>query len=175
MKKYKWVIYKNKNYNEHRKIMEEYLNRKLHYNEVVHHKNGNTKDNNIENLIVMSRIDHAKLHGKFKQTQFVKIICDCCKKEFNLPQRKYNWNKKKLNQTKFYCSKLCTNNKQINKEFENKVINGLKENLNGSQISKKYNISKSQVYQHINRLLRNKNIPHEAVGMLSGFGKIEET
>lgn len=38
------------------------MGRKLESNEVVHHINGNTKDNRIENLEVMTRSEHAKLH-----------------------------------------------------------------------------------------------------------------
>ena len=46
----------------HRIIMEEYLERKLSPDEVVHHINHNKKDNRIENLQVMSRGEHSKIH-----------------------------------------------------------------------------------------------------------------
>ena len=47
---------------EHRLIMEGLLGRKLQRNEVVHHINGNTKDNRVENLQVMTLSEHSRLH-----------------------------------------------------------------------------------------------------------------
>ena len=46
----------------HRYVMEKHLGRRLKLTELVHHINENKLDNRIENLIVMSRGDHMRLH-----------------------------------------------------------------------------------------------------------------
>lgn len=46
-----------------RKIFENFLERKLDYNEIVHHRDENILNNSSENLMLISRKMHGKLHA----------------------------------------------------------------------------------------------------------------
>lgn len=73
---YKTIQVNKKQVRLHRHIMEEFLGRKLSSNEVVHHKDGNKLNNNIDNLEVLTRSEHLKKHYKEiggKNNQFKKI------------------------------------------------------------------------------------------------------
>ena len=65
MYKYKKIRLKNQSLvDEHRLIMERYLERKLDRYEIVHHCNGNPRDNRINNLELMLLQEHSRIHAK---------------------------------------------------------------------------------------------------------------
>lgn len=49
-------------YKEHRMVMEAYIGRKLNKEELIHHINGIKDDNRIENLQIVTRSEHGKIH-----------------------------------------------------------------------------------------------------------------
>jgi hypothetical protein len=52
----------NWRHKEARKIMENHMGRKLKKEEQVHHIDGNDKNNSLENLQIVSRSEHMKIH-----------------------------------------------------------------------------------------------------------------
>ena len=61
-KQYKTIQVNKKTVRLHRYIMEEHIGRKLKSSELVHHKNEDRHDNRVENLEILSRSEHRKIH-----------------------------------------------------------------------------------------------------------------
>ena len=59
---YYYVSENNQKIKRSRHIMQQYLNRQLETHELVHHINGVKTDDRIENLQIVSRSEHAKIH-----------------------------------------------------------------------------------------------------------------
>lgn len=61
---YRWIRVDGRSVREHRHIIERHLGRKLLPTEIVHHRNGDTADNRLDNLEVMNGGDHMRHHHK---------------------------------------------------------------------------------------------------------------
>jgi len=104
---------------EHRYIMEQYLGRKLTKNEVVHHIDENKMNNNIENLQLLTRSEHSRLH-RLGKTLSNETKIKIGQKSKNRPI----YSKRKIN--------------------DEQLINMLKDYKNGMklrEIDRKYNLS----------------------------------
>jgi hypothetical protein len=90
----------------HRIIMENSLNRQLINNEIVHHKDGDRHNNNVENLEIMTREKHASLHNlKYPSGgHTIELICANCGKIFI---RKYCARQDNKNNKRNFCSRHC--------------------------------------------------------------------
>lgn len=74
---YKYIRINGKDVGEHDLVMMKFLGRALREDEVVHHIDENKLNNSIENLAVMSRREHARLHNSRGKT--VKACARCGK------------------------------------------------------------------------------------------------
>ena len=81
-----------------RSLMEEKLGRKLLPHECVHHINGDKTDDRIENLTVLTKSQHSKLHNENKR---VECRCKFCGKTLQLPICRYKRSKR------HYCDRKC--------------------------------------------------------------------
>ncbi len=90
---------------EHRIVVENNINKLLDKDEDVHHKNGNGKDNRIENLEVISHSKHAKLHNPFKPR--ILVNCAYCNTQLELSGRNYRY-RSKNNKLGFFCNQSCS-------------------------------------------------------------------
>ena len=91
---------------EHRVIFENELGRLLTSEEVVHHINGVTEDNRIENLEFFSnQAEHARYHAISKGIKMVLLRCPVCRSLF---RRRRGHTHLVLNKQKVTsCSKVC--------------------------------------------------------------------
>jgi phage FluMu protein Com len=90
---------------EHRIVMENHLGRMLTEEELVHHKNENKRDNNIANLEITDKHEHARNHGFTHGHRMLELRCPWCKTIFLRGYNNTHLGKKCGSAT--YCNGSC--------------------------------------------------------------------
>ena len=133
------------------------LGRELKKGEVVHHKDGNKKNNDPDNLMVFaSTNDHTMYHKGCKafldgdswrcEKKSYKKVCECCGKEYFVE------NQKEYKERKF-CSPKCSSNARIKTIYRiEDMINMLIEtNGNFSEVSRRIGITPAAIAKSLKR------------------------
>ena len=107
----------------HRVIMENHLGRLLNTDEIIHHIDGNKKNNLINNLEIMNYKSHCKHHANKRGCKYVTLQCPWCKKIFNLPKNQSFIQKP----NKYNCN--CCSTKCRGKLYKFIQINGVTEQV----------------------------------------------
>ena len=89
---------------EHRLVMAEHLGRMLLTREVVHHKNGNRRDNCIENLELTTPEAHIETHRL--PAEMITIVCANCGVSFE-KKASIIRGRRKNGAKNAYCSRAC--------------------------------------------------------------------
>lgn len=137
------------------------IGRLLSRNEIVHHKNNNKHDNSEENLVVMNRLEHIRMHSK-KLEKWIESFCPECGLKFRYKRNQ----RKELKGTKNkFCSRRC-NGLFIYKNYAENFIAGRRgkssisdyEDLIGSNMSLSINKDAEKLGVSRNTILNWKRI-----------------
>ncbi len=90
----------------HRVLMENKLGRLLNSKEIVHHKDENKSNDNINNLKLIMNKEHARFHRLKDAPPKIKIKC-ICGKFFKIKPHYYRLRLKRNKTNKIYCSRNC--------------------------------------------------------------------
>lgn len=137
MTTYKAIRVNGEKKDEHRHIMEQHIGRKLTRYEVVHHKNGNKRDNRIENLEIMSLSEHTRIHKIGKSVS----------KETKEKIRNYRIGKPNIS-----CRKL-------NDESVKKILEMKKEGFSNRKLAEIFGINRQSVAD----IVKNKSYKNRAL------------
>jgi len=89
---------------EHRWLMQRRLGRVLKRSEHVHHKNGNRKDNRLDNLEILTASEHSLQHAR--PCPMETVTCATCHAPFSRPARFFRFRRAR-GQAEFYCGRRC--------------------------------------------------------------------
>ena len=84
---YKGKLYRGRYCYEHHLVWEKENGKPVPEGYVVHHRDGNKTNNNIENLELLKESSHKKLHGLLKNKKVAVLRCPNCDKIFERDAR----------------------------------------------------------------------------------------
>lgn len=87
-------------------LIEISLDRYLTEMETVHHIDGNPLNNDLSNLTILNRSEHAKFDAK--KVKDKTLICQWCNKEFLVKGSKLRQRLREDKNSNSFCSKSCT-------------------------------------------------------------------
>lgn len=101
----------------HRVLVENKIGRMLNDNEDVHHIDHDKNNNSIDNLQVLTKSDHAKMHKPVLPC----VIANCgwCNKEISLKPHSMRLRVKRSKNGIIFCSISCSAKKQFSDSNEN--------------------------------------------------------
>ena len=128
---------------EHTFVMSEFIGRKLHPNEVVHHKDRNRKNNNLDNLQLMTLAEHDRLHV-IEDRGFVEEHRPCkeCGNNFKVSVRhKQN-----------YCSSKCASKSTRQFEVTREELEDLVWSTPTTKVAELFGVSDSAIGKRCKKL-----------------------
>lgn len=95
----------------HRVVMENKLGRLLISGEEVHHRDENKSNNSPDNLEVLTKEKHSRLHSLEKAPASMVVVCAHCKTEFSIKPYRFRLRASRNKNSKIYCSRACGSSK----------------------------------------------------------------
>ena len=144
----------------HRVVMENELGRLLDRDEIVHHIDGDKKNNELSNLQVMSSAKHSSYHSlerwEGNRAERIELVCPNCKRTFKIRLKQYGHRKKNNKTEAIYCSIRCATigKPQPRKLNPNKVREIRKLAADGvgyEELSERYDVHWSTIKRVVNR------------------------
>ena len=102
---YPGKLYRNRYCYEHHLVYWQNTGHAISNGEIIHHKDGNKRNNAFDNLILLNKYQHDKLHASLIKTSYVRLKCPGCGSIF--VRRKNNTHLSKRTQSVSCCSRHC--------------------------------------------------------------------